>query len=96
MNLVRFRYLAVLAALLAAGSALAGCSSAGDASGSTRIFTTVDEGTPITAGAPGFRMPAFSPAIAAMLSYGVSGSAPSLHAWAPIKAMVRSRHRTIS
>jgi len=52
MNLVRFRYLVVLAALLAAGPALAGCSSPGDASGNTRIFTTVDEGTPITAGAP--------------------------------------------
>ena len=52
MNLVRFRRLVVPAALLAVGTALTGCSSAGDASGSSRIFTTVDEGTPITAGAP--------------------------------------------
>jgi len=52
MNLVRFRYLIVTVALLAAGSALAGCSSPGDAGGSTVLFTTVDVGTPITAGAP--------------------------------------------
>src|SRR5215471_9552249 len=51
MNLVRFRYLVLPAALLAAGSALAGCSGS-DPSASTRIFTTVDESTPITAGAP--------------------------------------------
>jgi peptide/nickel transport system substrate-binding protein len=52
MNLVRFRHLAIPAVLLAAGTALTACSPAGDPSGSTRIFTTVDEGTPITAGAP--------------------------------------------
>ena len=52
MNLVRFRHLAVPAVLLAAGTALSACSPAGDASDSTPIFTTVDEGTPITAGAP--------------------------------------------
>jgi len=52
MNLVRFRYLVFPAALLAAGSALPACSAASDPGASTRIFTTVDEGTPITAGAP--------------------------------------------
>jgi peptide/nickel transport system substrate-binding protein len=52
MNLVRFRHLAVPAVLLAADTVLTGCSPAGDASDGTRIFMTVDEGTPITVGVP--------------------------------------------
>jgi peptide/nickel transport system substrate-binding protein len=53
MNLGRFRYLAVPAALLVGAATLTACSSSGSAGGSSNsIFTTIDETTPITTGAP--------------------------------------------
>jgi peptide/nickel transport system substrate-binding protein len=51
MILGRPRYLVLPAALLAGATALSACSSSSGGSGS-RVFTAIDEGTPITAGAP--------------------------------------------
>jgi peptide/nickel transport system substrate-binding protein len=52
MNLGRFRYLAVPVALLAGAATLSACSSSSGSGSSSATFTTIDENTPITAGAP--------------------------------------------
>jgi len=52
MNLGRFRYLAVPVALLVGAATLSACSSSSGSGSSSATFTTIDENTPITAGAP--------------------------------------------
>jgi peptide/nickel transport system substrate-binding protein len=52
MNSARFRYVAAFAALLAGATVVSACSSTAAPSTSNAVFTTIDESSPITVGAP--------------------------------------------